>query len=157
MAGLALFWRSAGEPGRSVSELVRLTLETFYEAMVIQGKARHIEGSEEALHLLNEMAFNIPERGRSLVAKALAKESLKLEGFDPELIVKTPKGRVTGDHPLAQQVADKMRADQAAAAIESIDLPEEVETAEEANERRKREAEDEKRKMEELLKGEEDA
>ena len=153
IASLALFWRGQNEPAKSVSEIVRVSLETIQEALVLQGKARHVEGVEEALEIIQQMGLTIPERSRSIVAKALANESLILEGFNPAKLVRTNKNKVTPSHPMAERASNLMReasiAKMQAEAHESTG--ELAENEDDAIARREQDASEQKLKMAKIL------
>ncbi len=74
LATLGNFWAMAGEQPRSVSELVRVSLETFSEFLVTAGKVEFIQGQEEAKALLEGMGLNVKKVIKRNLVEALLRE-----------------------------------------------------------------------------------
>ena len=138
IAALAIFWQASGEGARSISEVVRVSLETFAELLQLQKKAPLIESHEQALSILRGLSMNIPKRSARMLAKELSKESLKVEGFKQGDILGGQKSSIV--HPLIREA-------------QLATGREELESEEDALERREEDQQLEKDEMEKLLKG----
>jgi len=75
LAALESFWISQDESPRSISELVRISLEMFNSILQIQHLSPEVKTQEEALHILEE--HNLSTRGTQprVLAEAILQES----------------------------------------------------------------------------------
>ncbi|KKQ07937.1 MAG: hypothetical protein US20_C0026G0005 [Candidatus Pacebacteria bacterium GW2011_GWF1_36_5] len=74
LATLVAFWRKAGESPRSISELARLSLESFAEMLVTSHMVDFVDSQEAASELLATTGLMTQGVQRTNVLKALAKE-----------------------------------------------------------------------------------
>lgn len=81
LATLAQFWHDRGERPRSSSELLRLSLEGMVELLVSNQMVTFIELHSDAVAALERLGLSTKTQNQSLLAKALAGESLNMEGL----------------------------------------------------------------------------
>lgn len=84
LATLASFWVQNNEAPRSVSELVRLSLEVFTELLVSTKKIEMVERHVTALEVLNRLGLYDAKSSKSLaqnLKKALHAEDLALDSL----------------------------------------------------------------------------
>jgi len=74
LATLALMWQGEGEMPRSVSELVRLSLETFVEILVSSNKCTFISTQGEAQEVLGGMGLLGKGILRQNLVRAISRE-----------------------------------------------------------------------------------
>jgi len=89
LATLVHFWRDKGEPIRSISELVRLSIESFKDLVTNKWPEYEIESASDALELLRKNGLSSGHRNKSTLLKQMQVEDLILEGFDPSYALKT--------------------------------------------------------------------
>lgn len=78
LATLLGMWQEKGSTPRSISELVRLSLESFAEILVTSNQATFVETQEEAQHLLGTLGL-LPQ---SVLKRNLLKAMVKEGNFD---------------------------------------------------------------------------
>lgn len=122
LATLALMWQGEGEMPRSVSELVRLSLETFVEVLVDSKKCSFIPTQGEAQEVLGGMGL----LGKGLLRRNLV-EAITREG-NLTSIHSTP---YTPSHKVAHDSPDLLYA--ARQLEEALSNPEEFSKRQEDN------------------------
>jgi len=88
LATLAYFWRDKGEPARSVSELVRMSLETFRDVVLKQWPQYEIKEVTDALSILNRSNLTTGHRNRATLLKEMQIDEMVAEGLDPAYVSK---------------------------------------------------------------------
>jgi hypothetical protein len=138
IAGLALFWLEQGEPCRSVSEIVRISIEHFWTLLLKSQRAKDIKTHDEAVKILSTIGVKTPQRLHGSLVNEMAKESLSLDGIEPSTHIKGKQ--FSDEHPL---VADALR---------TLDSEIEGETLSDAHARREKDGVGEKDTLDELIK-----
>jgi hypothetical protein len=82
LATLIRFWHSRGELPRSISELNRLSLETFIELLVQNHKVDMVDLINDAEEIIQRTGFNLRKIPRN-ITEALIKENFELEPVSP--------------------------------------------------------------------------
>lgn len=110
VATLLTFWRQQGEPLRSITEVVRLSVETFRDVVAKKHPEMEVLETATAVRLLQESGLVDPlaagRRNRGNLAEQLQLEDSVLEGIEPtQRIVAKNKGRVVSQQQVfaAQQ------------------------------------------------------
>jgi len=120
LATLVAFWRAAGEQPRSISELSRLSLESFAEMLVTSHLVEFVDSHEAATELLYSTGMMTKGVQRTNLLEALIKDgkvdaSSLTQASDPLAKLKLTKKVVVGsqDSPellQAQALLDKKLA-----------------------------------------------
>jgi len=100
LATLALYWASVGETPSSLSELVRLSMESFAELLTLNGKAEFPQTQEEAVAVLERMSLKVQKINPQNMAKAMIAEGVSLDSLttslQPASALTTPKVKGRG-------------------------------------------------------------
>lgn len=91
LATLARFWHRQGELPRSASELIRLSVETFVEFLVLNNKTEMIQKYEDALQILTSTGITVKSVNRRNLAQALTEEGATLNLSTPAIDSKHKK------------------------------------------------------------------
>jgi len=96
LATLTLFWHKAGSTPRSISELVRLSVESLSDILVTSGKADFVPTQDQAQDILGTLGL-LPKTGiqpRNLL-KALAQEGhINIDSLDIGANIQPIRGKV---------------------------------------------------------------
>lgn len=85
LATLLRYWRAQGEAPRSISELIRLSVETFTEFLVLNQKIDFVQTQEAAQEILNNTGFAIKRVNPKNIAQALAAEGATYTPSSPSI------------------------------------------------------------------------
>lgn len=80
LATLELFWREQGELPKSMSELLRLSVESFVDFLVQNNFVTMVQSTSDALEIINNIGLRIDKTLPRNLAKALVEEGADL-GF----------------------------------------------------------------------------
>jgi len=113
LASLYLFWTKQGEMIRSLSELVRVSLEVFSDFLISSEKAEEVKGQEEAIDILRRAGLGtkyLETKNKSILIRELQKHHLNVEGFDPSYLHKKSKkhSKAAVDNPSFQEAVRRM-------------------------------------------------
>lgn len=104
LAALALYWHKMGENPTSISELIRLSMESFSELLTLNGKTDFPETQEEAMAVLERMSLTVKKINPKNMAQVMMEEGISLESLssslEPSRALTTPK--VKGKGPVHQ-------------------------------------------------------
>ena len=99
LATLALYWNSVGETPSSISELIRLSMESFAELLTLSGKADFPQTQEEAIAVLDRMSLKVQKINPRNMATAMIAEGMSLDSLttslQPSAALTTPKTKVS--------------------------------------------------------------
>lgn len=104
LATLAALWQSMGEHPRSISELVRLSVETLSEMMVLSGKIDFIPSQSEAQEILGSLGL----LGKGILRRNLVEAIVKEGGSEiPHTrVIKNPSQSISKDDPHFKRAQD---------------------------------------------------
>lgn len=114
LATLLLFWRSQESPPSSISELIRLSVETFTEFLTTNNMVKFVDSYEDAENILQSTGFGIKRMNARNVAEVLAKESVSLDflkSTSPESLVRKSDSVSVPDLATAQALLQKAMDD----------------------------------------------
>jgi len=110
LATLALFWEKSNSTPRSISELVRLSVESLADVLVTSGKADFVNTQEEAQNILGTLGL-LPKgiQTRNLMKAMVSEGSIRTDSLDFGLVMPTQtKGRMTASNPELQLAQAKL-------------------------------------------------
>lgn len=125
LATLALYWASVGETPSSISELVRLSMESFAELLTLSGKAEFPQTQEEAIAVLDRMSLKIQKLNPRNMANAMIADGISLDSLTTSLqpIAALTSSKIKGRGPAHQMALANLES------LMSKELQERVEDA----------------------------
>jgi len=120
LATLASFWHERGEPVRTFSELIRLSIEEFTELLVTNDMVDFISSHSDAIDVLQRLGLTSGKLNKRNVMNVLTKESLDLSHLDktqdplmaPKLRkASEPKGTIDQDSPAFKDVLANLESE----------------------------------------------
>ena len=152
VATLALFWKSKGEPMRSLNSVLRLTLEGMRELILDQHPDFEITSTSMAVEVLKELNLldlkkDFPNK-KSLL-KELSIESLSAEGIDPtkKLLKKVKHEKEDLGPYMSQHDRDKLARELEEQMELEVIVPEEVLHARELMEQREADLDEQQKEL----------
>jgi hypothetical protein len=85
LATLIRFWHKNGELPRSLSELTRLSLESFAEFLILNNKIDFVQSHSDAAEILHATGLSVKKINPKNLAMALASEGANFSPASPKI------------------------------------------------------------------------
>lgn len=109
LATLALFWEQSGSTPRSISELVRVSVESLADILVTSMKVDFVPTQEEAQNILGTLGILPKVQPRNLMKAMVAEGRINTESLGVGLTMPmVTKGRITANNPELQMAQAKL-------------------------------------------------